>query len=290
VQVIGVALIGLRPCLGQILKQGDAAMTHYGAWISYGGTARIVLALVLTAVAGGVAYAGTRLPLPVRPARPGQPARTLLLVTWLLAIAAFLACVSVYVHQARQEHLLHPPPADPITPVTVIGVGVIFAVITLAGSSHGWRVALGSAVLGALAAPMIFELPFDLIVMARTYPPIPPDPALYRVLFFAPLFLIEITTLSLLALSPMVRLSRAVLFFFAAMLVVFAVWALSGFAYPSAPAPFALNVVSKILAFVVALGLFLPQRAQAGPASPAASPPAMVMSAGRDASPMARRG
>ena len=234
-------------------------MTHYGAWISYGGTARIVLALVLTAVAGGVAYAGTRLPLPVRPARPSQAVRALMLVTWLLAIAAFLVCVSVSIYQARQEHLLHAPPPDPITPVTVIGVGVIFAVITLAGSSHGWRVALGSAVLGALAAPMIFELPFDLIVMGRTYPPIPPDPALYRVLFFAPLFLVEITTLSLLALSPMARLSRATFFFFAAMLAVFAVWALSGFAYPSAPVPFALNVVSKILAFAAALSLCLRQ-------------------------------
>ena len=45
---------------------------------------------------------------------------------------------------------------------------------------------------------MVFELPFDLIVMARTFPPIPPNPALYRVLFFAPLFAIEITTLALL--------------------------------------------------------------------------------------------
>jgi hypothetical protein len=51
--------------------------------------------------------------------------------------------------------------------------------------------------------------PFDLIVMTRTYPPIPPDPALYRALLSAPLILIEITTLSLLTLSPMVKLARA---------------------------------------------------------------------------------
>jgi hypothetical protein len=70
---------------------------------------------------------------------------------------------------------------------------------------------------------MIFEFPFDLIVMARLYPPIPPDPALYRVLFFAPLFLIEVMTLWLLTLSPMVRLSRATFFWFALMLAVFAV-------------------------------------------------------------------
>jgi hypothetical protein len=125
---------------------------------------------------------------------------------------------------------------------------------------------LASGAMGAMAAPMIFEFPFDLIVMARTYPPIPPDPALYRTLFFVPLFLIEITTLLLLRLSPTVRVTRATFFSFALMLSVFAVWALSGFGYPSAPAPFALNVASKILAFVTALTLFLPQRPAPGQA------------------------
>jgi hypothetical protein len=110
---------------------------------------------------------------------------------------------------------------------------------------------------------MVFELPFDLIAMARTYPPIPPHPALYRALFFAPLLLIAITTLSLLTLSPLARLARATFVSFALMLAVFAIWALAGFGYPSAPVPFALNVVSKLLAFVTVLTLFLPLRAQA---------------------------
>ena len=83
---------------------------------------------------------------------------------------------------------------------------------------------------------------------------------MYRALFFVPLFLIEITTLLLLRLSPMVRLTRATFFSFALMLGVFAVWALPGFGYPSAPLPTALNIASKILAFITALTLFLPQR------------------------------
>ena len=73
---------------------------------------------------------------------------------------------------------------------------------------------------------MIFEFPFDLIVIARIHPPYL---AGNRVLFFTPLFVIEIMTLSLLILSPMVRLTRATFFAFAAMLAVFAVWALAGF-------------------------------------------------------------
>jgi hypothetical protein len=121
---------------------------------------------------------------------------------------------------------------------------------------------LASGFIGAIAAPMIFELPFDLIVMARSHPVI--DPALYRPLLFGCLFAIEITTLLLLRLSPMVRLTRATFFSFVLMLGVFAVWALSGFGYPSAPLPTALNIASKILAFVTALTLFLPQRPAPG--------------------------
>ena len=64
------------------------------------------------------------------------------------------------------------------------------------------------------------------------------------------------------------------------MLVVFAVWGLSGFGYPSAPVPFALNVLSKIVAFAAALSLFLPQRAPASTPGSATSPPAAVKHAG----------
>ena len=119
--------------------------------------------------------------------------------------------------------------------------------------------AFTSAVIGALAAPLIFELPFDLVVMGRTYPPIPPDPTLYRLLFFLPLFLIEISTFALVALSPLVRFSRITLLVLATMFVTFALWAaLFGFTYPASTGPIVLNDVSKILAFVAAITLFVP--------------------------------
>jgi len=87
-------------------------------------------------------------------------------------------------------------------------------------------------------------------------------------LLFGCLFAIEITPLLLLRLSPMARLTRDTFFSVALMVGVFAVWALAGFGYPSAPLPIALNVASKILAFVAALTLFLPGRPAAGPATP----------------------
>jgi hypothetical protein len=85
----------------------------------------------------------------------------------------------------------------------------------------GRWVRLSSAVIGAIAAAAIFELPFDLIIWTRIYPP--------------------------------------AFFCLALMLLVFAVWALAGFGCPSAPVPFAMNLVSKIIAFVTALSLFFPE-------------------------------
>ena len=239
-------------------------MTQYGTWVSYSGSAEIALAATLAGAAVCVAYAGFRLPLPARLRTPGPGLRVCMLAIWPVAIVAFVAGFAIYAEHALRVHRGAAPPADPITPVTVIGVGIIWFVIALLHNSRGWRVALGSSIIGALAAPMIFEFPFDLIVMARTYPAFPPHPAIYRAVFFVPLFAVEITTLALLALSPVVRLTRATFWFFAAMLAVFAVWGLIGFGYPSAPAPFALNVASKILALLTVLSMFLPDRSQPG--------------------------
>ena len=243
-------------------------MTQYGTWVSYSGDARTWLAIGLLAVAGSAAVAGARLPLPARAARPGPVGRVAMIVAWIASIVAFLAGLTLYIRQYIHAYGLNvakATPKDPIAPITLTAAAVVFVIIISRGSpSFGTR--LASGVIGAMAAPMIFELPFDLIVMARTYPPIPPDPALYRALFFVPLFLIEITTLLLLRLSPMVRLTRATFFSFALMLGVFAVWALAGFGYPSAPLPIALNIASKILAFITALTLFLPQRPAPGQA------------------------
>ena len=242
--------------------QIHVAAAQYGTWLGYGGSARLLLAVVLLAAAAGVAYAAIRLPLPVGPASPSRTARKVRVLTWSLSVAVLLVCVSVDVKHELDEHLIHAaPPADPITPVTFLAAGITFVIILVAGSAYGGRTALASAAIGAMAAPMIFEFPFDLIVMTRTYPPVPPDPAAWRVLFFAPLFLVEITTLALLTLSPMVRLSRTALFSIALMLGIFSVWGLFGFAYPSSALPLTLNVASKLVAFAAALSLFLPQRA-----------------------------
>jgi hypothetical protein len=54
------------------LLEQEIRVTAYGTWVSYSGAARILLAIVLLAVAGGLTYTGIRLPLPVRPRRPAR--------------------------------------------------------------------------------------------------------------------------------------------------------------------------------------------------------------------------
>lgn len=238
-------------------------MAEY-TWVSYSGTARIALAVALLVAAGVVTYAGLRLPLPARLRRHGQAAAAVAIGVWILAIVAFLVCVTIYVNQARRAYSSLSAPTDPITPITYTCAALIFVVVVLTSRSHTWPVRFAGAAIAAMSAPMIFELPFDLIVMARTYPPIAPDPAAYRVLFFAPLFLVEITTLAFLTLTPLVSIRKTTLLCFSLMLVVFAIWALYGFGYPSSSTFFALNVTSKILAFVTALTMFLPERSGAG--------------------------
>ena len=97
-------------------------------------------------------------------------------------------------------------------------------------------------------------------------------------LVYPSLVLVELTTLLLLRLSPMVRLTRATFFSFALMLGVWAAWALAGFGYPSAPLPIALNIASKLLAFVAASTLFLPRRAAPERTAAASSRPAGLIS------------
>jgi hypothetical protein len=63
---------------------------------------------------------------------------------------------------------------------TFVDAPISFFIILYLTRRWGWKIALTSAVIGTAAAPMIFEFPFDLIVMTRTNPPLPDHPMLYR--------------------------------------------------------------------------------------------------------------
>lgn len=232
-------------------------MTQYGTWDPYAGTEAVVLAVVLLAIGLSLAYLGTRLKGAVGVRSPGKAVGAFLLLFWVLSLVTFEIGYATYAVQLYQQNMIQAPPTNPITPITEISAAATFVIIAYVTRKRGLKLALGSAFVGTAAAPMVFELPFDLIVMGRTFPPVPPYPELYRLVFFLPLFLVEISTFSLLTLSPLTRISRFTLYSLAGVFFVFAVWATLGFPYPSNPAPFALNGISKILSFAVAITLFL---------------------------------
>ena len=236
--------------------QGAAPPPHVWAhWVSYGGGEGILLAIVLLVVAGGFAYAGRRLRTPLRVTRPGATVTGLMIAMWLLAIYTVIVATHVYGLQVRQAYPNFV--AARVRVGTFVDAPITFFIVLYLTRRWGWKVALASAVIGTAAAPMIFEFPFDLIVMTRTNPELPGHPMLYRQLFFLPLFLVEFSTVLLLTLLPSMRVTAYAAYAVAAMFVVFAVWAAFGFAFPAEPLPLALNVISKILCFVAAIMMFV---------------------------------
>jgi len=103
----------------------------------------------------------------------------------------------------------------------------------------------------AAAGPMVFEFPFDMIVIPQIK-----ASALFLAVYFGTLDVAVLLTLSLLLLSRRVFITRHSLYALGAMFIVFAVWAWFGFSYPSNPISFTLNAVSKILGFVTIIFLF----------------------------------
>jgi hypothetical protein len=233
-------------------------MPQYGTWTPYVGAEAIRLALALFLIAGALAFFAVRLQRPLQPRKTGVFAGSLLAAVWLLAWITFFVNAVTYFKALVQAVGDFTPPESPISPITRVAGLLGFITILVLTRRSGWKTALVSASVGMMAAPMIFELPFDLIVMGRIYPT-PPAPSIqYTLLYFLPLFVIALSSFGLLTVSPLMGLSRHTLFGLAGLFLVFAIWALFGFSYPSSAAPIACNAVSKVLAFGTVVTLFMP--------------------------------
>jgi hypothetical protein len=214
------------------------------------GVGAIFLAVILFAIGALLAYFGMRLTSAVRIQRLARVVGFFTVLTWGLSLSTLLVFYGLMAELGQRRQAVQPP--NPITPITILcGIGS-FIIIGYLSRAHGLKVALGSAFVGTAAAPMIFELPFDLIVIGKTNAPL-----FVALLFFLPLFLVEVSTMSLLLLSPLTNLSKSTMVSLSGMFIVFAVWALFGFSYPSNPLSFTLNSISKVLSFTTAITLFL---------------------------------
>jgi hypothetical protein len=177
-----------------------------GTWAPYTGIDAVLLAALLFVIATAFAYLGVRLRSSIAPARPGKATTAFIVLIWVVSLVAFFVDAITYGFVLQQANLVaiyqsYTAP-NPVTPITEACAAATFVIILLLTRRHGLKVAVLSAFVGAASAPMIFELPFDLIVLNRIYPPIPPVPMLFRLLFFLPLFLVELSTMSFLTFSP----------------------------------------------------------------------------------------
>ena len=237
----------------------------YEAWHPYEGSSALILAAILLVVTGVLAWLGTRLRGRIGAESPGKLVTSAIVIVFLLSGFSFLKAEGAYLLELKNQlgplfpsATGHVRPRNPITPITLICGLASFVGIILLTRKHGAWKALVSAVVGSIAAPFIFELPFDLIVMTRTHPPNPAG--VYTPLFFLPLFALAVSSFAMLSFSSAMKLSRQALFCLAAMFFVFAIWALLGFGYPSTPILISLNGISKVLAFATSVALFLPLR------------------------------
>jgi len=245
------------------MRAGDWRYALAGTWAPYTGAESILLTVLLLLIAAAFAFLGVRVRSSLAPTRPGRAVSALLILIWVLSLLAFFVDTISYGFVLYKANLVavyesYTAP-NPVTPITEASAVAAFIVILLLTRRHGMKVAFLSALVGAMTGPMIFELPFDLIVLNRIYPPIPPAPTLFRLLFFLPLFLIELSTISFLTFSPLTRLSRYTLFSLAGFFFVFAIWAGFGFSFPSPTHPLetTLNDVAKVMSFFTTITLFL---------------------------------
>lgn len=237
-------------------------MASRDLWNRYDGSGRVALVVVLALVTLALLTAARRLRGPIRPPRFRRPYVVTLVALWPVSIIAFLVALTIYGEQLAHDYPSYDVPQSPILPVTLSAAVVTFVVLVIMRRG-GDRERLVGAAMGALAAPLIFELPFDLLVMARTTPPVLPHPGLWRLLFFAPLFAVELCTIALLLAVPGLRITRWTLVALAALFLTFTLWASIGFGFPDHPRTYLANVVAKLCAFAVTWTMLLPSREQA---------------------------
>lgn len=256
-------------------------MNAHQSWSPYTGSSSIILTVVLLLITGVLLYFAFRFQHPKQVKRPGLFLGVALVLVWLLSVTTWVMAITVYGLAIYQQKGPSTVPPDYTAPVTLTLLLISFIVIAILARGSGFWGAVVSAIVGTIAAPLIFELPFDLIVMWHTYPPAPPPApgSLFTLLFFLPLFLIEIASFAMLTFSPVMKLSRYTLFALAGMFVIFAVWAVFGFVYPLAPLPIALNMISKVLSFAAGVSLFLPSEKSAAQDGASSAAPVAVTGA-----------
>ncbi len=233
-----------------------------GTWVPYSGASAIILAAVLAGISVVCMLLARKISAPITWKQPGTLA-SFLIIAGLVASTLIFLRDTVYVSAefGRQlgpaaKHIVIP--RNPITPVTLTAMLLSFFIIVYITQQLGFKGAYISGIVGAIAAPMLFEFPFDCIVMWRAI--LPEPPLLYMTYYFLPLICIELFCFAMLTFSPMFRITKLPVFIVALLFLEFAIWALFGFSYPMNPISITMNIIAKLTAFAVAITLFIPEK------------------------------
>jgi len=220
--------------------------TGFIVWSAYSGDTALYLALFLFALGATIILLGRRLRSDVRLPMPWRWLKVAIVIVWALQILILLRGF---------KHIIDVDPSagvtGPVLPVTLASATCCFALVAYFLRRDGATTALGGAFAAAVAGPMVFELPFILIVGPVASTPTNPGASLA-----VPFFVAMITTLAFLTFSSKSAITKYSVYFLGGMFLVFGVWALFGFAYPSDSVLFTLNAVSKILGFGTTTAMF----------------------------------
>lgn len=211
-------------------------------WHAYSGYGQAAVAVILLAIGVAFLVAGRRSQGGFKVPLPGTGLKIVIVLLWVLSILLVLPMFKQVARATGQSSL----GLGPVFPITLTCAFVTFVAVAYITRGGGALAALGNGFAAAAAGPMVFELPFVLIIA-----PVVTTKAPHPLLLFLTFLVVILTTLALPAFSTRFSVTRSSLYLFAAMLVVFAAWAAStGYAPPADPTSLALNAVSKVLGFV----------------------------------------
>jgi len=216
-------------------------------WSPYTSSGSILLFLVLALIGAGLILIGRRMTREIKLPRIGRILGIVVVVIWAFSILTFLR-----INRDLARYTGSAGNLGPIFPITIATAVCTFSFVAYISRHDGNRASLGRGFLAFIAGPMVFEFPFLLIVIPRVSAPLIP-----ALIFLIPLFTIIFTTLAILLFSKKLAITKYSVYLYASMILVFAVWSLDGYSYPSNPVSFALNSISKILGFASVAALFV---------------------------------
>jgi len=217
-------------------------------WSPYAGLAAVLLSALLLVVGTGLLLSGRRLTGARKVPPRGRALKVVTVLVWALSILLVLPPFGQIARRDGQSSL----GIGPVFPITLACAFCSFLIVGYLTRGSGTIGALANGIAAAVAGPMVFELPFVLIITPVVTTRVP-----HPLFLFVVFLVVILTTLALPTFSERFSVTRYSLYSLGAMFVVFAGWALlTGYAPPSDPTSFALNAVSKVLGFAAVVASF----------------------------------